>query len=142
MNHQTPAPLRSELVPQPQTSSGLPRLVHVLPPPCKDVSLASQAGSPTLLQAALPVGRLPFASAPGAESALPQAGFWTGNALMRAVERDNLEIARLLVAAGADPALRSHYAPHASAQTWLQARPPSHGGSLAAWKALLKPKRP
>lgn len=142
VNHQTPAPLRSELVPQPQTSSGLPRLVHVLPPPCNDASLAPQAGSPTLLQAALPVGRLPFAPAPGTESALPQAGFWTDNALMHAVARNHLEIARLLVAAGADPALRSHYPPHASAQAWLQTRPPSHGASLAAWKKLLKLSRP
>ncbi|MDP9876016.1 ankyrin repeat protein [Variovorax boronicumulans] len=142
VNHQTPAPLRSELVPQPQTSSGLPRLVHVLPPPCNDASLAPQAALPTLPQATQPVGRLPFAPAPGTESALPPAGFWTDNALMRAVARNHLEIARLLVAAGANPALQSHYPPHASAQAWLQARPPSHGASLAAWKKLLKLGRP
>ncbi|MCY1559988.1 hypothetical protein D9M68_970770 [compost metagenome] len=58
--------------------------------------------------------------------------------MMRAVERGNFEIARLLIAAGADPALRSHYPPHASAQSWLKARPSSNGGSLTAWKKLLK----
>ncbi|PIF73501.1 ankyrin repeat protein [Variovorax sp. 54] len=141
VNYQTPAPLRSELVPQPHTSSGLPRLVHVLPPPCNDASLVPAAGAPTLVEATLPVGRLPFAPAPGTESVLPSPGFWTGSALMRAVERDNLEIAQLLVAAGADPALRSNYPPHASAQTWLRARPPSHGGSLVAWRKLLKLNR-
>lgn len=61
---------------------------------------------------------------------------------MRAVARNNLEIAQLLVAAGADPTLRSNYSPHASAQAWLQAHPPSRGASLAAWKKLLKLSRP
>ncbi|MDZ4360479.1 MAG: ankyrin repeat domain-containing protein, partial [Variovorax sp.] len=134
VNYQTPAPLRSELVPQPHTSSGLPRLVHVLPPPCNDAPLTPRAGVATALQATPPVGALPNTTA----GVLPSAGFWSDSALMRAVERGNLEIARLLVAAGADPTLRSNYPPHASAQAWLKARPPSRGGSLAAWKALLK----
>ncbi|WP_341891255.1 ankyrin repeat domain-containing protein [Variovorax sp. YR752] len=134
VNYQTPAPTRSELVPQPHTSSGLPRLIHVLPPPCDDASPAPRAGVATAPQATPHVGTLPHVTG----SFLPAAGFWMGSALMRAVERDNFEIARLLIAAGADPTLRSNYPPHASAQAWLKARPPSHGGSLVAWKKLLK----
>ncbi len=138
VNYQTPAPLRSELVPQPHTSSGLPRLVHVLPPPCDEASPALKSGLAAVPQAMPPVGALPHATG----GFLSSPGFWTGSALMRAVERDNLEIARLLVTAGADPTLRSNYPPHASAQAWLKARPPSRGGSLVAWTKLLKLNRP
>lgn len=142
VNYQTPAPLRSYLLPQPHTSSGLPRLVHVLPPPCDEASTVAGPSSQTAPQATPSVGTLPHAPVLFTERALPSSGFWMDNALMRAVERGNLNIARLLVAAGADPTLRSNYPPHASAQTLLTTRASSRDGSLVAWKALLKLSQP
>ncbi|WP_435467239.1 ankyrin repeat domain-containing protein [Variovorax sp. GB1P17] len=142
VNYQTPAPLRSYLSPQPHTSSGLPRLVHVLPSPCDGAPTVAGSSSQTAPQATPPVATLPHAPILFTERALPPSGFWMGSALMRAVERGNLKIARLLVAAGADPTLRSNYPPHASAQALLTARAPSRDGSSAAWKALLKLNQP
>lgn len=137
VNYQTPAPVRSYLSPQQHTSSGLPRLVHLLPPPCDGASAASQPG----IEAPPPVtplaGALSRATAPATERVLPPAGVWMDNALMRAVERGNFEIARLLIAAGADPSLRSNYPPYASARTWLAARLQSRDRPKAIWKKLI-----
>jgi ankyrin repeat protein len=135
VNYQTPAPVRSYPSPQPHTSSGLPRLVHVLPPPCDEASAASQPVAEAAPQVTKLAGALSHVPATG--RFLPPAGVWMDNALMRAVERGNFEIARLLVAAGADPALRSNYPPYASARTWLAARLSSRDKPKAIWKKLI-----
>jgi hypothetical protein len=46
---------------------------------------------------------------------LSSASIFCGSGLV------DIEIARLLVAAGADPSLRSNYPPYGSAQEWLAA---------------------
>ena len=62
----------------------------------------------------------------------------SGTALMLAVANQSLGIAQLLVAAGADPAQRSHYGTQPSAQSLWQAQTPGNKSDQAAWKRVLR----
>ncbi len=150
VNYQPPAPLRSYQVPMPHTSSGLPRTVHVLPPPCDAPEPAPTAVTGGLTQGVqIAAGAAP---SPPLQWAQDMAGAlsplsmrWAGEggpALMRAVDRDNLAMASLLIAAGADPQLRSHYPPYASAQSRLLERYQYRGTVPAAWQTLFNIQPP
>lgn len=62
----------------------------------------------------------------------------SGTALMLAVANESLGIAQLLVAAGADPAQRSHYGTQPSAQSLWQTQTPGNKSDQAAWKRVLR----
>ena len=62
----------------------------------------------------------------------------SGTALMLAVANQSLGIAQLLVAAGADPAQRSHYGTQPSAQSLWQTQTPGNKSDQAAWKRVLR----
>ena len=62
----------------------------------------------------------------------------SGTALMLAVANQSLGIAQLLVAAGADPAQRSHYGTQPSAQSLWQTQTPENKSDQAAWKRVLR----
>lgn len=112
VNYQTPAPVRTrQLPPHPMSSSGHPRTVHELPPPCD-------------------------ASSVGAAASSGWVGSRSGPALLSAVQRDDLAVARLLLAAGADPALKDNVPPHVSAREWWT--PARRVTPSPEWKTLLK----
>lgn len=60
------------------------------------------------------------------------------SALMLAVANQSLGIAQLLVAAGADPAQRSHYGAQYSAQSLWQTQTLQNKSDHAAWKRVLR----
>ena len=62
----------------------------------------------------------------------------SGSALMLAVVNQSLGIAQLLVAAGADPAQRSHYGTQPSAQSLWQSQTPENKSDQAGWKRVLR----
>ena len=62
----------------------------------------------------------------------------SGTALMLAVANQSLGIAQLLVAAGADPAQRSHYGTQPSAQSLWQTQTLQNKSDHAAWKRVLR----
>lgn len=73
---------------------------------------------------------------PCAESPVAVTG--GASALMLAVANQSLSIAQLLVAAGADPAQRSHYGSQSSAQSLWQTQTLRNKNDQAAWKRVLR----
>ncbi len=145
VDYQAPAPLSSyQVEAHPFSSSGHRPTIYVLPPPCdqEHKRLESQ-----LAQRDLRVSRM---GATPRELVLPAEtqhrlnfNSYGGHitALSLAVRREDIDIARLLLGAGADPSLKSHYpqyAYHSPQIFWLKDKKPKKGKKSEEWKMLLK----
>lgn len=128
VNFQTPQAVSSYKVPpHPMSSSGHSGIAYMLPPPCDGelkIDAASAAADSQSVSIEPNVIKLQIDSWHDKLGKLGKGRGVTARdaALSIAVQREDIEIARVLIAAGADPRLESHYSPDRLAQSKHQSK--------------------